>query len=58
MRYAVSPTVMIESDRQTIVSGTPAVTLLDRAGHALCNAHTPHTKVGIVCGTGNNGRDA
>ena len=57
MRYAVSPTVMRESDRQTIVSGTPAVTLLDRAGHALCNAHTWHGKVGIVCGTGNNGGD-
>lgn len=57
MRYAVSPTVMRESDRQTIANGVPAVTLLARAGHAIYHAYTWQGKVGIVCGTGNNGGD-
>lgn len=57
MRYAVSPTVMRESDRQTIQNGTSAVTLLERAGHALYNAHAWRGRVGVVCGTGNNGGD-
>ncbi len=57
MRYAVSPNVMRASDRQTIADGTPAITLLDRAGHAIFQAHSWQGKVGIVCGTGNNGGD-
>lgn len=57
MRYAVSPAVMRQSDRLTIENGTPAVELLRRAGRAIFENHPWQGKVGIVCGTGNNGGD-
>ena len=57
MRYAVSPAVMRQSDRVTVESGTSAIELLRRAGRAIFESHAWQGKVGIVCGTGNNGGD-
>ena len=57
MRYAVSPAVMRQSDRMTVESGTSAIELLRRAGRAIFESHAWQGKVGIVCGTGNNGGD-
>lgn len=57
MKYAVSPAVMRQCDRQTIDSGTSAAELLARAGKAIYKSYPWRGKVGIVCGTGNNGGD-
>ncbi len=52
---------MAEADRQTIAAGTPGPVLMDHAGAAVaCAAEkllSPHGRVGIYCGPGNNGGD-
>ena len=63
MRPLLTPEEMAEADERTIVAGTPATTLMERAGHAV--AHRAIAIAGgrygkrcvVVCGTGNNGGD-
>ncbi len=56
-------TQMAAIDRDTIAAGTPGGELMERAGHALCDALDAggwlpdQAPVAIVCGKGNNGGD-
>lgn len=55
------PAEMAEADRLTIASGTPGITLMERAGQAVADAATAMTADGgrivILAGPGNNGGD-
>ncbi|MDQ5816030.1 MAG: NAD(P)H-hydrate dehydratase [Actinomycetota bacterium] len=63
MRPLLTPEEMAEADDRTIAAGTPATTLMERAGHA--GAHRAITIAGgrygkrcvVICGHGNNGGD-
>lgn len=59
MYYAVSNKIMRQADRRCIDSGTPATTLMHRAGCGIRDAFdfTNHAPVAIFCGSGNNGGD-
>jgi NAD(P)H-hydrate epimerase len=64
MRMRVcTATQMTAIDRETIAAGTPGRELMERAGHALCDALDAggwlprDAPVAIVCGKGNNGGD-
>lgn len=63
MKYSYSYAQMREADRGTVAAGTPAQTLMERAGAALAEtvlAAMHRLKAGealFVCGGGNNGGD-
>jgi len=63
LRPLVSPEEMTVADRAAIHSGTPAETLMDRAGRAVARAAISEAKgrygrrAVVVCGKGSNGGD-
>lgn len=59
MVFAVSNQTMRQADRRCIEAGTPATTLMYRAGCGIRDAFPfdRHTPVAIFCGSGNNGGD-
>lgn len=59
MVFAVSNPTMRQADRRCIDAGTPATTLMYRAGCGIRDAFPfdRHTPVAIFCGSGNNGGD-
>lgn len=52
---------MKETDRETIENGTPSMILMERAARAVFECVmgyvTKESRVGVLCGTGNNGGD-
>ncbi len=60
MEYLLTTEEMRFADRQTIDSGAPSETLMERAGLALadaCQRIAPTGRVLLLCGGGNNGGD-
>lgn len=57
MERAVSVSVMRESDAEAIRNGTTGFELMRRAGEGVFSAVDWHGRIGIVCGSGNNGGD-
>ena len=63
MKPLLLPEQMAAADRATIDAGTPAETLMDRAGRGTAGAvlrlagHRYGTRVVLLCGKGNNGGD-
>ena len=57
MKETVTTAVMRRMDEQEIKKGTPAGTLMKRAGQAVVSAYGFNGKTAIVCGTGNNAGD-
>ena len=57
MKETVTTAVMRRMDEQEIKKGTPAGTLMKRAGQAVVSAYGFNGKTAIICGTGNNAGD-
>lgn len=60
MDYAISSESMKLSDENTIINnGVSAITLMDRASHAIFNEiiKDDYQNIAVVCGSGNNGGD-
>ncbi|MEW6123468.1 MAG: NAD(P)H-hydrate dehydratase [Pseudomonadota bacterium] len=60
MTALLEPDEMAQADARTIAAGTPGIVLMERAGTAVADsvARWPYpTRIGILCGPGNNGGD-
>ena len=63
MKPVLTPTEMGDADRRGVANGTPIVTLMERAGHAVAwevrhvLGGTYARRAAVVCGKGNNGGD-
>ena len=57
----LTPKEMGEADRAAVAAGTPGITLMERAGHAVADEAARLTKsrgrIAVLCGPGGNGGD-